>query len=336
MAELLLAGIGGPSDRGRKVRHVIPLDELDNRISYLQSHSIEPSTKSGYLTGARDYITFCYNHKLPLDPTPRTLSRYIAYTSTFIASGPKYLTGARHFLHHLYPDFDKNRSSPLVQSTITGSKKVRADPVHRKLPLRTDHLIAFHELYTRSPTYDHLLFITILSCMFYGCHRSGELVVKTQKAGYFDDARKIIKRGSLRFQGSRAQYNLPYHKGDRFYRGTDVVFADQDIVNPVLLLKQYTSCRDKLHGAKPQLFLRQDGSQPTRSWWDSIFFSVLNRDFGGHSVRAGAATFYASLGVSESLIQALGRWSSEAWRIYIRDNPTIRIELQLAHLRQRH
>jgi hypothetical protein len=45
--------------------------------------------------------------------------------------------------------------------------------------------------------------------------------------------------------------------------------------------------------------------------------------------------FYASLGLSEDVIQALGRWSSQAWKIYIRDNPTIRAELQLATIRLR-
>ncbi|KAJ3832035.1 hypothetical protein F5878DRAFT_548726, partial [Lentinula raphanica] len=53
----------------------------------------------------------------------------------------------------------------------------------------------------------------------------------------------------------------------------------------------------------------------------------------GHSVRAGSATFFASLGVSESIIQAMGRWSSDAWKIYIRDHSTVRAELQLASLR---
>ncbi|KAJ3964165.1 hypothetical protein EV361DRAFT_812507, partial [Lentinula raphanica] len=54
----------------------------------------------------------------------------------------------------------------------------------------------------------------------------------------------------------------------------------------------------------------------------------------GHSLRAGGATFYARLGLSESVIMALGRWSSAAWKINIRDNPTVRAELQLASLKQ--
>ena len=51
--------------------------------------------------------------------------------------------------------------------------------------------------------------------------------------------------------------------------------------------------------------------------------------------RAGAATWYASLGLSEDLIQALGCWSSSVWKIYVRDNPAVRTALQLAALRLR-
>lgn len=71
------------------------LEKLDELVLYLQVHAIERSTRNNYTTGARDYLRFCRIHNLPLDPTPQTLSRYIAYTSRFIASGPKYLTGAR-------------------------------------------------------------------------------------------------------------------------------------------------------------------------------------------------------------------------------------------------
>ncbi|KAJ7271668.1 hypothetical protein C8J57DRAFT_1008086, partial [Mycena rebaudengoi] len=240
-------------------------------------------------------------HKLPLDPTPTTLARYIAYTSKFIASGPKYLTGARHFLKDLYPDFDTNRSSPLVQSTINGSKKIRADPVRRKLPLRISHLAAFHHLYLQNPSYDTLLFITILSCMFYGCHRSGELIRKAAK--HTLDYKKIMKRASLKLTDGRVEYRLPYHKGDRFYRGTDILLSQQTVADPVALTKLYVTARDRIHGANPSLFLRQDGSPPTRSWFDKFFFSLLNREYGGHSVRAGSCTFYASLGLAESILQ---------------------------------
>ena len=73
-----------------------------------------------------------------------------------------------------------------------------------------------------------------------------------------------------------------------------------------------------------------------RSWFEAKFFPVLDHSFGGHSLRAGGAILYASLGLSEDIIQALGRWSSAAWKIYIRENPIIHAELQLAAIRLHH
>ncbi|THV06835.1 hypothetical protein K435DRAFT_644919, partial [Dendrothele bispora CBS 962.96] len=165
-------------------------------------------------------------------------------------------TGARHYLKDLYPYFDDSRSSPLVQATIRGSKKVRGDPIHRKPPLRTSHIQFFVDKATQTQKYDDLLFATIIACAFYGCHRTGELVVPNRKA--LRDWRKIIKRSTLRFDGGRAGYHLPYHKADPFYRGTEILFTAQE---------------------------------------------------------------------------ALGRWSSTAWKIYIRDNPSVRAEQELAQLR---
>jgi hypothetical protein len=272
MEGVLLSILGG--ERMRVSRPRMELTDLDTRTRYLQINSIERSTAKGYATGARDYINFCLTHSLSLNPTPQTLSRYIAYTSQFISSGPKYLTGARHFLADLYPDFEHNRAHPLVQATIAGAKKIRADPVKRKLPLRPSHLEAFRCVALRTGSYDDLLFAVLLSCCFYACHRSGELVWQNQKQ--LQDWRKVIKRASLHFSDGRAGYRLPYHKADRFYRGTDVLFIHQDVADPVTLLQEYATLRDARHGGKTALFLRENGTIPTRSWFDSKFFALLD------------------------------------------------------------
>jgi hypothetical protein len=119
---------GGHGAR-RNAHPVMELFDLDQCVQTLQVNSIEKSTALGYAMGARDYLTFCLNHKIPLDPIPATLTRYIAYTSPFISSAPKYLTGACHFLADIYPDFDANRAHPLVQATINGAKKAHTDPI---------------------------------------------------------------------------------------------------------------------------------------------------------------------------------------------------------------
>jgi hypothetical protein len=65
----------------------------------------------------------------------------------------------------------------------------------------------------------------------------GELVQKNNMS--LQDWRKIIKRASLRLFPGHAGYHLPYHKSDRFYRGTDILFTSQDVANPVSLLQHY-------------------------------------------------------------------------------------------------
>lgn len=118
MESMLLSALGGQCCTPHSARPPMDLANIDSRALHLQINAIEQSTIKGYATGARNYINFCIVHSLPLDPTPQTLSRYIAYSSQFIVSAPKYLTGVRHFLHNIYPDFDDNRAHPLIASTI--------------------------------------------------------------------------------------------------------------------------------------------------------------------------------------------------------------------------
>ena len=179
MEGVLLSILGG--ERARVSCPPMELADIDAQTRYLQVNSIKRSTAKGYATGAHNYINFCLKHSLSLNPTPQTLSRYIAYTSQFISSGAKYLTGAHHFLADLYLDFERNRAHPIVQATIAGAKKIRADLVRHKLLLRLSHLEAFQCVTFRTGTYDDLLFAVLLSCCFYACHRSGELVWQNQK-----------------------------------------------------------------------------------------------------------------------------------------------------------
>ncbi|KAG7453267.1 uncharacterized protein BT62DRAFT_880789, partial [Guyanagaster necrorhizus] len=91
-------------------------------------------------------------------------------------SCPKYLIGACHFIKDLYPDFNKNKRYLIVQRIIHGSQKMRDDPISQKLPLQVHYLITFSLFVSISESCDNLLFTTILSCCFYGCHWLDELI----------------------------------------------------------------------------------------------------------------------------------------------------------------
>jgi len=71
------------------------------------------------------------------------------------------------------------------------------------------------------------------------------------------------------------------------------------------------------------LFLFQNGRPLSRAlltdWLRQILASAnIPGNFSSHSFRIGAATVAARNGVPDHLIQALGRWSSSAYQLYIR------------------
>lgn len=88
-------------------------------------------------------------------------------------------------------------------------------------------------------------------------------------------------------------------------------------------MARYILSRDRLFAPLPEMWLKRDGQRPQRSWFMSRLRLFCPPDIAGHSLRAGGATFLAQQGVSLDIIQALGRWSSDTFRSYIRIHPTL-------------
>jgi len=85
-------------------------------------------------------------------------------------------------------------------------------------------------------------------------------------------------------------------------------------------MKRYLSSRDRLFPLHPQLWLRADGSSPTRSWFLQRLRQYCPAEIAGQSIRAGGATALAEAGAPTDLIRGAGRWSSNAFERYIRKN----------------
>ena len=94
----------------------------------------------------------------------------------------------------------------------------------------------------------------------------------------------------------------------------------KQVLCPVRALVQYLHLR----GAAPgPLFLHADGTPLSRHWLASSISSIFSSAgvpgcFSDHSFRIGAATSAASRGIPDHLIKTLGRWSSDAYQLYIR------------------
>lgn len=287
-------------------------------------YAIDISTQNTYSSHLQSYLTFCKTHGFPVEPTPDTLSFYTVYMCHHIkpTSVDSYLSGICNQMEPLFPNIRTVRKSPLVSRTLAGCKRMLGSSTIRKRPLSPDDVKACLERFSSS-SFDDLLFCAILVAGFLGLHRLGELVKPSRGEAW----RKTIPRTSATLD-SRTRlfaYTLPASKTDHIFEGSRIIIAEHLPGVPSFdLFVKYLDARDRRFPLSPALWITETGQLPTRSWFLQRITSVL-RDptVGGHSLRAGGATFFASLGWPDDRIQHLGRWQSASFKIYIRKNPVL-------------
>ncbi|KAF5381744.1 hypothetical protein D9615_005641 [Tricholomella constricta] len=136
--------------------------------------------------------------------------------------------------------------------------------------------------------------------------------------------RKIIRRTSVQLTADEYKFFLPSHKADVNFEGnTIVVLRKPTCFEPHALFVAYLASRDRRFPFSSPLWLKADGTIPTRTFFINRLRRFFGRDVAGQSMRAGGATALASSAVAPSLIQAIGHWSSATFQIYIRKHPVM-------------
>ena len=113
----------------------------------------------------------------------------------------------------------------------------------------------------------------------------------------------------------KASKTEPFRKGCFLHIGTG-----EYPLCAISSLLAYLTLRGDVSGP---LFLFQDGRPLSHalltSWLRGILSAVgIQGNFSSHSFRIGAATVAARNGIPDHQIQALGRWTSSAYLLYIR------------------
>ena len=313
------------SDSSRQPkRDAWTMERLINERSICLGYSLDTSSFGTYTSALNSYLTFCNLHDLPVDPTPDTLSFYVVFLSTHIKpdSVNSYLSGICQQLEPFFPDVRRNRKTMLVSRTMTGCMRRFGTPVKRKTPLSRANLLLILDSMVSEPSHDDLLFAALILTGFHGLMRLGELVFPDKKK--LQNYRKISLRHSVSILPEQYSFFLPSHKGDRFFEGNTIIIqklnTPTDPYNPFLA---YLRSRDTKFPIHPELWLTSRGTVPTRYWFMSRLRRFFPREIAGQSMRSGGATSLAEAGASLATIQAVGRWSSDAFRIYIRKNPIL-------------
>lgn len=233
-----------------------------------------------------------------------------------------YLSGIQAELEPFFPNVRTLCKSNIVARTLRGCKRIRRVEIKRREPILAADLIRVVQSLRDSAQHDDHLFVAQLVIGFCALHRLGELV-------WADDTRlqsfsTLPPRHKVIWSTDNFSYFLPGHKGDRSFEGNRIVVQKMSgPIDPTAIFRIYLNSRDKMFPGHPFLWVRGDGSIPTRSWFLQRLNSFFPSSIGGHSIRAGGAVALALAGIPPDRIQDVGRWTTETFKIYIRKNPAL-------------
>jgi hypothetical protein len=220
------------------------------------------------------------------------------------------------------------RDSRMVKDTIIGGRKHWKRSVKRAPPLPFSVLnFSFQSALSQpSTSYDRILFLAMVGLGFASCARGAELTLPSTIR--FRNPDKLPLRSTVQHSAEYFSVHLPYHKADRKWAGSHLLFVASATSSAFTsILSRYLAIRDARHPTLPHLFITAAGTLPTRTWFIRELRKSFGEKYGGHSLRSGGATYYATAGWSAAEIQRQGRWKSQAWEDYIRITPSLAIAL---------
>ena len=185
-----------------------------------------------------------------------------------------------------------------------------------------------HELvkslqHTNSSVHQRCLYSAMFLLAFYGFFRIGELAAKSA-----DCTNSVLRLQDLKFLMQHGQPQMIKIIITTFKHNTDskpfeILIEREDTLPycPVQALVDYCKLRGALPGT---LFCRPNLAPITVYQFNTElsrclqFCGLDTRRFKGHSFRIGAASLAAGKGFSDAQIRTLGRWKSDAFKLYIR------------------
>jgi hypothetical protein len=247
------------------------------------------------------FIAHCYKRGL----APATVCTYIS------------AIGYKHKILQM-PD---PTASFLVKKSLQGYNNDKKQ-IDGRLPITTDVLQKLlHSLrFTNSSYFHRSLLKAMYLVAFHAFLRIGEITVSNKNS----ENNLSITDVKFIYSNSKLQGFELYMTTYKHYHGAaKVLFIKQNgsLICPVSALNEYLQLRKASNGP---LFGFMDGSPVSRLFFSTQLRLSLNwagldpTKYKGHSFRIGAASTAAQQGFSEEKIKLMGRWSSSAFKKYIR------------------
>ena len=286
--------------------------------------SLSQSTRDHYERAWKKLVLFCESLGLPAC-LPVSLPMILLFIAHLYNSGAApasivSIISAVGYFHKINGHSDPS-SSFIVDKVLAGARNLGAVPDVRlpiTLPILTRLLQAVSTVFVTP--YKRLLLRAMMVLAFKAYLRVGEMVPRSrsmmQRCLQVDDiliSGDLITLSFKRFKHSGRQGPQSLQVGGEVISGTPIY--------PASVMREFLQERGS---AQASLFAYPDGSPMMRNEFDKslklllLFCGYKTSSFKGHSFRIGAASFAARNGESDAYIRAAGRWSSDAFKKYIR------------------
>ncbi|XP_069100867.1 uncharacterized protein [Argopecten irradians] len=297
-------------------------------LSTLLNASLAPASRRIYdraLSAISQFSTVILGQPFCIPVPHSTVALYVA-NAYQMGKAPGTITSqlsALGYVHKLNGLNDPTKSF-FVRKVIQGATRL-APSFDTRLPITIPILHSLCEQICKvtSCPHEQSLLAAVFTLAFYALARLGELLAYTSA-----QAKKLLQLADVDVEFKDKRPNQIFITFRHFKHNisgkphTIPVKAMPQKHCPVLYLINYLKLRGSKAGC---LFLTRQGLPFPRKRFDSLVqkcLSLCHLDvsrFKGHSFRIGGASFAAnSLGLSDSQIRSLGRWKSDAFKVYIR------------------
>lgn len=307
-------------------------EELEARMAellHLEHAALEPSSRAALDSHVRSYQAFCRSARLP--PFPASfksvglfLIQYCRWNGHTARSIPSTLSHLKRANRHYSSSWLTEEENWRLKDLITTLHKKDANPSRQKLPITHQVMNAMQSVADLTSHQDFQL-MTMCRVARDALLRGVELT------------KLLIGEVSWNANRTEATLHLHYTKAHKELDAPErVIITDYGPASGVAFLREYFNVMglDRQAPASPLWPLIDD--MGNTSWHvptSKYRFIARSRHlldkagfppklYAGHSFRSGGATDLWDSQLCRPLtIKLHGRWKSEAYRLYIRDNP---------------
>ena len=316
-------------------QHASQVSDKDlKRIQDVMVHAWELDTHTMYASGLLNFMVFCDQKNIPeKDRAPASQLLIMSFISTLAAtySGSaisNYVYGVRAW--HLLHSVPWKISKPELEVLLKAAEKLTPSPSRRKKqhPYTINFMLAVRNNMDLSTPLGASAFACLATCFFTTGH-IGEFTI--QRLDGFNPKFHVSKNQLSYDQNQEGQQvtvlHLPCTKASP--QGEDVCWAKQDrLMDPNTVLAHHLEVNDPPQDRHLFAYCHKNRHWPLTK---SKFLAELARaaraaglePLQGHGIRIGSTLEYLLRGVPFDMMKVKGRWSSDAFTLYLRKHTQI-------------